>query len=132
MSSRRLNQFGLWHPERRLKAVRCALCLCDILKGSQPYILKVDLFASPVSPQIEPDELESGGNRRALFERLLDQLENMDAEEVQDEQDRVRECYTFVLCPICRARFHGLLRSLQPLRATLPPALPTSSSDSTS
>ena len=115
-----------------MKALRCALCQCDILKGSQPYTLKVELFASPALPQIEADEPAAAGNRSALFERLMDQLENMDAEEVQTEQERVHECYTFVLCPICRARFHGLLRSLQPLRVMLPPALPSSSKDSTS
>ncbi len=107
--------------------MRCALCQCDILKGSQPYTLKVELYATASSPDLEEDELESEGNRRALFERLMDQLESMDAQEVQAEQDRVHERFTFVLCPICRARFHGLLRSLQPAKASLPPAPPQSS-----
>jgi hypothetical protein len=90
--------------------VRCTLCQSEILAGTQAYTLRIDLFAGT---DLEVTEEELFKDRSEEFEQLIDQLEKMDAEEISEEADKVFERYTFTLCPICRARFHGLLRALQ-------------------
>ncbi len=90
--------------------MRCTLCLSDILQGKQHYTLRIDLFAGT---ELEISEEELQKDRRQEFEQLLEQLEYMDADEISEETAKVFERYTFSLCPICRARFHGLLKALR-------------------
>jgi hypothetical protein len=89
----------------------CSICNAEVLEGKPTYILRIDLFAAPGQPEIGPDELER--DRRGEFEKLMEQLEAMDAQAVQEETDKVFERHVYVLCPICRARFHGLLRDVK-------------------
>lgn len=91
--------------------MNCSICKSEILAGRQSYILRIELFAAPEQPEIGPEE--PGKDRRGEFEKLIEQLEAMDAETVQEEADKVFERHVFVLCPICRARFHGLLRDVR-------------------
>lgn len=91
--------------------LNCSICKSEILPGKQTYVLRIDLFAAPDELEISRDELEK--DRRAEFEKLMEQLESMDAEEVQEESDKVFERHVYLLCPICRARFHGLLRDVR-------------------
>jgi hypothetical protein len=102
--------------------LHCSLCKAEILPGKQTYILRIDLFAAPEEPEIREEDLEK--DRRGEFEKLMEQLEAMDAEAVQEETDRVFERHVYPLCPICRARFHGLLRDMRsgkPVKDTNPP-----------
>jgi hypothetical protein len=86
------------------------LCQSEILTGTQAYTLRIDLFAG-TDLEVTDEELQK--DRTEEFEQLIDQLEKMDAEQISEEQDKIFERYTFTLCPICRARFHGLLKTLQ-------------------
>lgn len=91
--------------------MNCSICKSEILPDKQTYILRIDLFAAPDELEITREDLEK--DRRAEFEKLIEQLESMDAEAVQEETDRVFERHVYMLCPICRARFHGLLRDVR-------------------
>ena len=91
--------------------MNCSICKAEILAGKQIYVLQIDLFAAPEELEISQEELEK--DRRGEFEKLMEQLEAMDAEAVQEETDKVFERHVYVLCPICRARFHGLLRDVR-------------------
>jgi len=94
--------------------LNCSICKSEILPGKQPYILRIDLFAAPDDLEITEEEMKK--DRRAEFERLIEQLESMDAEAVREETDKVFERHVYLLCPICRARFHGLLRDVRTAR----------------
>jgi hypothetical protein len=91
-------------------AGRCAACGAQILSGQQPYTLRVDLFAAAAPLEVSAQELAQ--DHRDQFEQLIAQLEQMDAEQVAEETARVFERFCFTLCPICRARFRGILRTL--------------------
>jgi hypothetical protein len=91
-------------------AGRCAACGAEILPGQQPYTLRVELFAA-AGPLVLPDQALAR-DEREQFEQLIAQLEQMDAEQVEEEAARVFERFCFTLCPICRARFRGILRTL--------------------
>ena len=91
--------------------MNCSICSAEILQGKQTYVLRIDLFAAPEELEINQEELEK--DRRGEFEKLMEQLEAMDAELVQEETDKVFERHVYMLCPICRARFHGLLRDVR-------------------
>ena len=91
--------------------MNCSICNAEILPGKQPYVLRIDLFAAPEELEISKEELEK--DRRGEFERIMEQLEAMDAEALQEETDKVFERHVYWLCPICRARFHGLLRDVR-------------------
>jgi hypothetical protein len=91
--------------------MNCSICKTEILEGKPTYILRIDLFAAPQQLEIGPEELEK--DLRGEFEKLMEQLEAMDAEAVLEETDKVFERHVYVLCPICRARFHGLLRDVR-------------------
>ena len=89
----------------------CSICSTEILAGKQTYILRIDLFAAPEELKVSQEEIEK--DRRGEFEKLMEQLEAMDAEAMQEETDKVFERHIYALCPICRARFHGLLRDVR-------------------
>jgi hypothetical protein len=91
--------------------LNCSICKSEILKGKQTYVLRIDLFAAPDELEISKEEMEK--DRRTEFEKLMEQLEAMDAEAVEEETDKVFERHVYMLCPICRARFHGLLRDVR-------------------
>jgi len=93
------------------ECLKCSICRTEILKDKQTYVLRVDLFAAPDDLEITEEELEQ--DRRGEFEKLMEQLESMDAEAVEEETDKVFERHVYILCPICRARFHGLLRDVR-------------------
>jgi hypothetical protein len=91
--------------------MNCSICKTEILKGKQIYLLRIDLFAAPKELEITKEDLEK--DRRGEFEKLMELLETMDAEALQEETDKVFERHVYTLCPICRARFHGLLRDVR-------------------
>lgn len=91
--------------------MNCSICKSEILPDKQLYVLRIDLFAAADELEMSRDELDK--DRRAEFEKLMEQLESMDAEEAQEETDKVFERHVYLLCPICRARFHGLLRDVR-------------------
>jgi hypothetical protein len=91
--------------------LNCSICRTEILKDKQIYVLRIDLFAAPDKLEITEEEPEK--DRRGEFEKLIEQLESMDAEAVEEENEKVFERHIYMLCPICRARFHGLLRDVR-------------------
>ena len=91
--------------------MNCSICKAEILPGKQTYVLRIDLFAAPEELEITKEELDK--DRRDEFEKIMEQLEAMDAEAVQEETDKVFERHVYWLCPICRARFRGLLRDVR-------------------
>jgi hypothetical protein len=91
--------------------LNCSICRTEILEGKPTYILQIDLFAAPDGLEIAQEDLEK--DRRGEFEKLMGQLEAMDAEAVKEEADKVFERHVYTLCPICRARFHGLLHDVR-------------------
>ena len=111
------NSDALYHNVEH--TMRVTLVGQEILKGKQTYVLRIDLFAAPEELEISKEELEK--DRRAEFERIMEQLEAMDAEAVQEETDKVFERHIYWLCPICRARFHGLLRDVRTGRSRKKP-----------
>jgi hypothetical protein len=88
--------------------MRCAVCQGEIPPDRQHYTLRIDLFAG-AEPGLSEEDVR---DRTAEFEKLINQLQVMDAEELAEEAAKVFERYVFTLCPICRARFRGLLKPL--------------------
>ena len=66
--------------------MNCSICNAEILPGKQPYVLRIDLFAAPEELEISKEELEK--DRRGEFEKIMEQLEAMDAEAMQEETER--------------------------------------------
>ena len=88
--------------------MRCALCHQEINSNQQIYTMRLDLFAAAEDLQISAEEL--GQNRADEIKQLLERLKDMDAEQIEEESDRIFERHTYTLCAICRAELHNLLR----------------------
>src|SRR6185369_14059320 len=79
--------------------------LCDLCDRPVPphghYIVRIDVFADPKMPPITTEEMQETDYQCAMQE-LLEQMEEMDAGELQDQ---VHRRFEFKLCRACQMRF---------------------------
>jgi hypothetical protein len=80
--------------------VRCELC-DRTLALHESFVLKMELFADPSMPPLTTAEIESADFDQTLTD-LLDQMQNMTADQLQDG---VHRHFEFRLCPLCHRRF---------------------------
>jgi len=90
--------------------INCAACKEPLSPGRQNYTLRIDLFAS--SETIEVDDRELTRDRIPEISWLLNRLEHMSEAELLQEENRVFERFTFELCSKCRAIIHQHLHAL--------------------
>lgn len=91
------------------RPLRCANCHALLIDGQQSYLVRVQMMASPGPLELTPKDLTE--DHIAALEKLVAQMEHLDAEEAADE---VHEAYEFTVCGPCRRRLHEQLRALQP------------------
>ena len=69
------------------------------------YNIRIEIFASPETPQFTDEELEEDHIEK--MNEILDEMSDMDTQEVTDQ---VYEAYQFNLCPACREDLHKKLK----------------------
>ena len=80
--------------------VQCNLCQ-RALPAHASYVVRIDVFADPSMPPTSAEELASADFDQT-YNELLEQMQNMTA---QDLQDGVHRRFEFRLCPACQRRF---------------------------
>jgi len=79
--------------------------MCDVCgAGVQPhghYVVRIDVFADPSMPGVTSEEMEET-DFDATYEKLLKQMEQMTAD---DLQDGVHRRFEYRLCPSCHKQF---------------------------
>src|SRR5438045_311439 len=78
---------------------------CDICRGAVSphahYVVRIDVFADPSMPAVSADELAEM-DPDATFEKLLDEMKHMSADELQDQ---VHRRFEYKLCADCQKQF---------------------------
>ncbi len=90
--------------------ILCQGCGRIVPEKELTYRLRLELFASPESPEFGEDDL--AGDLQAQWKALIESMEQMSDEEAQEAIDQVHERYEFVLCPACRKLWHERLRDI--------------------
>jgi hypothetical protein len=80
--------------------VHCDICNVVIAPHAH-YIVRMDVFADPSIPEMSTEELEEM-DADATFAKLIDDMKQMTAEDLQDQ---VHRRFEFKLCPACQKRF---------------------------
>lgn len=79
----------------------CDLCGQELHAGEDlRYVVKMEVYAAYDPLEITEEDLDQ--DHMEEISKLLDQMENMDA---QDLEDDVFKSFRFDLCPDCRAKF---------------------------
>ncbi|MGD0464815.1 MAG: hypothetical protein ABSB74_20210 [Tepidisphaeraceae bacterium] len=78
----------------------CSLCGKPIAPHAY-YVVRIEVFAEPSMPPTTSAELEAV-DFDAVIDRLLEQMKDMTAEELQDQ---VHRHFEFKICPSCQPRF---------------------------
>ncbi|MGB9691233.1 MAG: hypothetical protein ACPL7D_03610 [Candidatus Sumerlaeaceae bacterium] len=84
---------------------KCSNCGADVPPGAQLYVLRIELYAQAQPIELTIDDLLA--DHTAQIEKLIEEMEFLDAEEATDE---VYEAYVFELCAMCRRRMHRMLK----------------------
>jgi hypothetical protein len=79
---------------------QCNLCGKPIAPHAY-YVVRIEVFADPSMPPTSATELASIDFDAAVSE-LLDEMEQMTAEELQDQ---VHRHFEFKICPVCQPLF---------------------------
>lgn len=88
----------------------CQGCGRIIPENTLSYRLRLELFASPESPNFDEEDL--AGDLRAEWDALIEAMEQMSDQEAQEAIDQVHELYEFVLCAACRRHWHERLQDI--------------------
>jgi hypothetical protein len=79
--------------------------LCDLCGRLIPphahYVVRMEVYADPTMPAVDSEELEEK-DLQAEWAKLMDELKNYTAEELQDQ---VHRSFEFKLCRPCQVRF---------------------------
>ena len=78
---------------------------CDVCGTPTPphahYVVRIDVYADPSVPEMSTDELEATDFDQT-FTDLLDQMQQLSADDLQDD---VHRRFEFKLCRPCQRRF---------------------------
>jgi hypothetical protein len=79
--------------------------ICDLCDARIPphahYVVRIDVFADPTLPSVSGEELEQTDFDQT-FAELIKQMEDMSADDLQDD---VHRRFEFKLCPRCQREF---------------------------
>ncbi len=84
---------------------KCSNCGAEVHPNAQLYVLRIELYAKAEPLELTIDDLLA--DHTAQIEKLIEEMEVLDAEEATDE---VYEAYAFELCAKCRRRIHRMLK----------------------
>jgi len=84
---------------------QCDNCGKRVPPGVILYEIRIDIYAKGGPVEIEQEDMEKDHINE--MQRLIAQMEHMDAEELTDQ---VWESYRFDLCSDCRKEFHANLK----------------------
>jgi len=87
------------------KKYSCDNCGKILNKRDLFYTLRVEMFASAKDLEFTDEDLK--GNHLEKIEKLIEEMDGMDVDELNDQ---VYENYEFDLCPDCREYFHRRLK----------------------
>lgn len=84
-----------------MDGITCDVCGKELLVDEDTrYVVKIQVYAAYDPMELTADEVAR--DRSQELAELLRQLEEMDAEELQDQ---VARCFQFDLCPACQKRY---------------------------
>ncbi len=78
----------------------CELCGRELAPAGH-YVVRIDVFADPAAPEMSEAELNAT-DFDAEIDDLLKEMENMTAEELQDQ---VHRRFEYRICPNCQRRY---------------------------
>ncbi len=79
--------------------------ICDLCATAMPpiasYVVKIDVYADPSVPPMSTEELENA-DFDDTFAKLIEQMKQLSADELQDD---VHRCFEYRICRPCQRKF---------------------------